>query len=376
MFGKGKITAGGVMLSPDIVILDKDLSMDKGDTERIEDAFAHMVAYGDLKGSDEDDPCWGLDPVDEKNPPSDTIKARTARGELIDFAKALFASGCRTACHAFVVMPSFARLICFDHSGAVFTERFDWRTTDWLADFFWALDQARPLHRGFDTSVTSLEKGSDEFTEATRILKTHVTSLPHGITAQSFYPEGAPLFVFLVYDDKTRQFHRVVASNPYVASPSFIGRSTRGYLGVDLEEKCPVFMKDAWRISLKGIPKESDTYRRLHRFLDDAGVEKKYLPDFYLGGDVPADCPPPSRTAEWTVDNPTPVMQATESYRYIEEEQAKRPRSDKTHKTDESVEVYPHAHHRQLFKKIGVPLRTFRCTKELCTAIYHALLCT
>lgn len=372
VYGKSSIGTNTLLLSPDFVVLDEDMSMKTGDKERIENVFARTVGFGDAKGADEEDPCWGFDPL--KGPAADSAKAVATRGQLIDFAKAFFASGHRTACHGFVVMPSYARLIRFDHSGATFTERFDWRNTNVFADFFWALDCASPSQRGFDTSVTSLDVESAEVTDAKRILSAQASLLPHSISVQSFYPAKAPLFLFLVYDDEKFEFHRVVTSRPYVASPSFIGRDTRGYLGVDLEEKCVVFMKDAWRINLQNIPKESATYRRLaSRLINEEG--NKYLPDFYFGGDVPSDCPSPSSCDGWSLQHPNPTMQTSESYQYVEDDQVVRPRSDKTTKTEEIVEVYPHVHHRLLFKKIGAPLRTFRRTKELCTAIYHAILC-
>ena len=89
VYAKSDALEGDLLLSPDFAVFDEDLSMVIGDKKRIDEAFSKMMAFGDAKGSDEDDPCWGMDPDSDGVQFSDTMKAIKTRGQLIDFAKGI-----------------------------------------------------------------------------------------------------------------------------------------------------------------------------------------------------------------------------------------------------------------------------------------------
>ncbi|KAI0028401.1 hypothetical protein K488DRAFT_22978, partial [Vararia minispora EC-137] len=108
-----------------------------------------------------------------------------------------------------------------------------------------------------------------------------------------------------------------------------IGRATRGYIGVDPDDRELVWMKDTWRIEAEGIESEAKIYRH-----------------FTDRGDAPV-----VRRTEIARDYPSHV-----------------PDEVKTGYGD-VVSLEPHIHHRLVFREIGADLSRFRSTRELCQAV-------
>lgn len=391
MFGK-KVQQADVSLSADFGIFDSPQGVQPKDPGHTKKVFRHLVAFGDIKGGESEDPMIFMErkkkgPLDddgERDFRTDTSDGRLARGQFLAYAREIFASGHRTACFAFVILPHYkARLIRFDNSGIIFTNRFEYNTTPHLGRLFWILEHGSRELLGFDTSVQSLSPISPLVARAKSILVANETSLPHSITPRHFFKADCDtFFLFPVWDSVKKVVHRVIASEPYFSSPDFIGRSTRGYLGVDLDESggqvC--FLKDSWRISVRGIHQESETYR----LLEKNGVTQ-YLPGFYFGGDVPivapevdlihSDC----TTLHFVLPEPDEAssFQHSLTYEIVDSDLSiGRVFSDKSEKPIDDVEMYPHVHHRQLFSKIGAPLESFQSTRQLCNVLYHCVICT
>ncbi|KAI0309001.1 hypothetical protein OF83DRAFT_1024807, partial [Amylostereum chailletii] len=58
-------------------------------------------------------------------------------GQMIAYAATQFASQHRVFIFSFLLMGDYARLLRWDRSGVVVTERFNWKTDPTLAEFFW-----------------------------------------------------------------------------------------------------------------------------------------------------------------------------------------------------------------------------------------------
>ncbi|KZV64470.1 hypothetical protein PENSPDRAFT_588350 [Peniophora sp. CONT] len=250
----------------------------------------------------------------------------------------------RTFCYAFVLMPELARLIRFDHAGIVFSELFSWRTSGDLINFLVSFDRMSPTQRGYDTSVTKIASDSAEAIYARDILADS-DALPDGVEKSSVIPADwhSALSLINVYDDEEKVYHRVVVHRPIKSVEHYVGRSTLGFYGVDLDEKAVVYVKDAWRIASPNAAPEAATYRRLGKH------KVPYLPDFYCGGDVPQD-------SDASI-HPSPVTSAARSVQ----------------STRINARFHAHVHHRLLFKKIGRPLKSFKSTLQLCTSLMHGL---
>lgn len=317
--------------------------------------LSRTLAFGDVVPQ-EYDPC----PFAVDQP--DTDEAAYTRGRLAAIVRAVAANSYHTFCHAFVLIGDYARLIHFDHAGIVFSELFPWRTSGDLIDFLASFDRSSPVQRGCDTSVSTITSMSEEAQLAKDILADS-DALPEGVIKFSVIPIDyhGPLSLMRVYDE-AKVFHRVVVHRPIKSVEFYVGRSTRGFYGVDLDEEAVVYVKDAWRIASPNAAPEAATYRRLNKH----GVP--YLPGFYLGGDVPEDTTAPIYSSP--IASATPLSQQTRSQLFLEDrdELLRRPRTL-------NVGLHAHVHHRLLFKKIGRPLKSFRTTLQLCTSLMHAIRC-
>ena len=220
-----------------------------------------------------------------------------------------------------------------------------------------------PAQRGCDTSVSTIAQGSDEVAQAKEILATS-DALPDGVQKSSVIPHDfrGALSLMRVYDDEDNTFHRVVVHRPIKSVEYYIGRSTRGFYGVDLDEKAVVYVKDAWRIASPNAVPEAATYRRLNKH------KVPYLPGFYHGGDVPVDTPALLASSSPASEIIQAQRSCSQEYVRDRDELLRRPGTI-------NIGLDPHVHHRLLFKKIGRSLKTFGSTLQLCTAIYHGLQC-
>lgn len=345
--------------------------MDHKSRRTHDELLGSTLAFG-VFASEDADPCAfdnpTLDEDDEDNFDAlgrDAVygdKPASMRGRLSATVQAIAANSHRTFVYAFVLMPTLARLVRFDHSGIVYSELFPWRTSSDLVDFLVRFDCMSAAQRGCDTSVTPIPSDSEDVLRAREILA-RCDTLPKSVTKSTIIPPNYKgcLSRVHVYDDETESFHRVIVHHAISSADCFIGRATRGFYGVDLDEELVVYVKDAWRVDSSSLTPEATTCRRL--------VQKKvpHLADYYFGGDVPEDTPalllPSSEKAHEIASQTTSAWceVVDEHPEYSEEESGVGARSRS------------YIHHRLLFKKIGLPLKTFESTRQLCIALLDAM---
>lgn len=341
----GKDHTTNTYISADFSILSEDMEINHDSRLVRDELLSRTLAFGDVV-SEEYDPCAFADGK------PDTEEAAYTRGRLVAIMRAVAVNSHRTFCYAFVLMPTLARLIRFDHAGVVFSELFPWRTSGALLDFMVSFDRMSPRQRGCDTSVSTIAVDSEEAMQAKDILASS-DALPDGVQKSAVIPVGNldALSLMNVYDDEQKIFHRVVVHRPIKSVEYYIGRSTRGFYGVDLDEGAVVYVKDAWRIASANAVPESASYRRLNKH------KVPYLPGFYHGGDVP--------TASASLSEQRTCAQEFVRNR---DELLRRPGTI-------NIGVDSHVHHRLLFRKIGRPLKSFGSTLRLCTALCQGLEC-
>jgi hypothetical protein len=350
------------------------------------------VAVGDLK------------PNDSHDPERLTVRGSNTFGQLIDYAGAVFDGGHRTFVFIFVIMSDTARVARLDPDGVIFSDLIRWRTETFLAEFFWRLANSNDAQRGWDTTVSVLEHDGPEAVLAKDIAQRHWDdTVPSGLCVDDAFPPMQPLSMFHIWHDPQTgdecsrmsnytpsppgggHCHRLVAYKSRTPLRPVIGRYTRGYIAVDLDEKQLVWLKDTWRISLHSIPQESDTYRLLH----NKGVDQFFLPGFLFGSDVFVNSESPDER----------VVQTSKTYHFVKMNPEFIPggalaHGDKVVPTDESAPaeenapveegaaanvsirglvIEPHTHHRIVYKKIGRELHKFTRTKELCQTVRDCL---
>ncbi|KAH9953564.1 kinase-like domain-containing protein, partial [Russula dissimulans] len=119
-----------------------------------------------------------------------------------------------------------------------------------------------------------------------------------------------------------------------------VGRWTRLSIAYDVEKGRPVFLKDSWRVLLKGIQAEGEIYRRLH----DNNVPN--IPPCLLSSDVGDD-----------------TYHASQTHEIVHEHI--------THHT--YPEITSHRHYRIVLGVIGKQLENFDRSWEVVNAMHAAL---
>ncbi|KAI0033443.1 hypothetical protein K488DRAFT_7496, partial [Vararia minispora EC-137] len=118
------------------------------------------------------------------------------------------------------------------------------------------------------------------------------------------------------------------------------GRATRGYIGVDLDDRELVWMKDTWRIEAEGMESEAEIYKHLADRGDESVVQ---------------------RTMTLEVAREYPELY----WSHVSDKEKE--------KCGDAIPLESQVHHRLVFKKIGVDLSEFRSTRELCQAVRDAV---
>ena len=193
--------------------------------------------------------------------PIDTI------GQLVAYAISQFGCGLRTHCFSVIIFNGRARLLRWDRAGAIVTESFDYVNGPLLCEFFMRFDQLTPEQRGWDTTVG---KPSDKDRRAARDMlepkQREGESDEHFQEREKEFDPDA--FVeYLVPNSKEpgKGPLRFVGPPLSHAPRSLVGRSTRGCVVYDIENRSVCYLKDTWRIDSLGLCQEGKTYERLHQ---------------------------------------------------------------------------------------------------------------
>lgn len=206
------------------------------------------------------------------------------KGQLVSYFAALFSRQHRTHAFSIFVAGDFARFMRWDHSGAIVSQRINYRQDPQiLAEFLWRYCHLLRAQRGFDTTAQLASSAKRKlFMDAVKdsfkdpdVLKGRSLANPadhrylcHKLTVTDTQPEGNP---------STRHFITQKAlSDPL--SP--FGRSTHGYIAMDLATKNLVFLKDYWAFDDGGQPTEPAIYKELE------GLAVPHIPKILLAGDV------------------------------------------------------------------------------------------
>ncbi len=264
-----------------------------------------------------------------------TSPARKVRGQLAMYAREIFNHQQRTHLFQLLITGRRARLIYFDHSGAIVSESIDYITNPGvLGEFFWRYNYMTDEARGIDTT-TKKATDADEglFTSAITELLANMDdpSRPERRIpgAEVTLDKDYPVYSMTVHegvehdvgersgdnagDDAGPTTMELLVQRPIFDAVSPLGRGTRGYIAVaktpnlneaglnDNEDKNPnkqttsLFLKDTWRVDHALLKAESEVYRLLESY----GVTR--VPRLICGGDVRDSSGKVQRTicAEW-----------------------------------------------------------------------------
>ncbi len=193
-------------------------------------------------------------------------------GQIMSYASLVFEHQHREHQYSVVLLGEMARIVRWDHSGVVATEKFNYQQApNMLGRFFWRLCHMSAAKRGHDTTVQQVDSDSADYElmcrRAANPLFAKGTKVELGQHARLLFSAAlkeGPTCKIRTRDDKGERCFLVGA--PHFASPELAGRATRCYVAIDCSnpEGPFVHLKDAWRVDHDGMEREGDVVRYLN----------------------------------------------------------------------------------------------------------------
>ncbi|KAI0694754.1 hypothetical protein C8Q76DRAFT_660513, partial [Earliella scabrosa] len=281
--------------------------------------------------------------------PTDSDKRKDNLGQVMSYSTLVFDRQHRTHHFTVVVIGSCARLIYWDRSVAVFTEKFDYKAEPHkLGRFLWCFSRMTPAQRGHDTTVTRVLRDSDEYKLMRR--RADVPRKVNDCIVDEHAREGFEKSLDENWHWYKTTVHDEAGDKEFlIAKPNFIaaglaGRGTRGYIAIDMADKEGpfVYLKDSWRVVHDRIQKEGD-------ILSDLNKHKiPYIPTLRCHGDVP--------------NQKTDMVEAWKS------------KYGKLRNTPGECPLKVHQHYRMVVNEVGLPLSEFKNGKQLVLILLDCLI--
>ena len=223
------------------------------------------------------------DPFDDNlaadAPQGSAMERQASQGQMISYASQVFQYQHRVFLFSVIIMRNFARIIRWDRSGTVFTERFDYlKNPERLGVFFWRYSLASAEQRGFDRTAVLVSPGSLDYQLMDRVAsdderlefrdyarEKFKESLAHPffgrwkLSIVQKLPEGA---------NGPEEVKYYLVGAPFFQATGTAGRGTRVFVAVVCgpaeTSKRFVCLKDAWRVDHDGIDPEGDILATLN----------------------------------------------------------------------------------------------------------------
>ncbi|KAI0359625.1 hypothetical protein OH77DRAFT_1420159 [Trametes cingulata] len=195
----------------------------------------------------------------------------------------------RTHYYTVVIFGTYARIVRWDRSGAVFSSKFDYQKEPAkLGLFLWRFCHSSASVRGHDPTACRVLPGSEHH-------KFMVQRAAHKLSAEREH--ARELFAESLVDDwpwwklrvddtsngKPREF---LVGRPTYVAPDMVGSGTRGYVALDLTDPqhAFVFLKDCWRV----VDPRREQEGAILAYLNSKEVE--CIPTMLCHGDVDERC--------------------------------------------------------------------------------------
>ncbi|KAG2151503.1 hypothetical protein DEU56DRAFT_728043, partial [Suillus clintonianus] len=181
-----------------------------------------------------------------------TEKAFDTLGQITSYASAQLGAQYHTHVFSVLIVRNRARIIRWDREGAIVTDAFNYNDPH-LADFFYHYARASPEMHGVDTSVTPAS--TEDAALAREALK---------------LPTATHMFKVAVPEDPAVEdsgWLTLIIPQPVAKGFPPVGRWTRTCPAFDLLNQKVVMFKDSWRVSIKDVLPEGETYKllKLHK---------------------------------------------------------------------------------------------------------------
>ncbi|KAH8100095.1 hypothetical protein BXZ70DRAFT_205562 [Cristinia sonorae] len=325
---------------------DKELKAKGRSKHAARNSVAHTTICGEVKLEG-----IGYERDDAGNLPQTQVGI-DVRGQLCDYAAEILIRQHRTFLFTFSVYRTTAYLMRWDRLGVTISEPIDLKEgAEQFYEFFFRLRKATDVELGLDPtaiiinvddidedadtgcdlhpSIVAVTKAIDALPDAAARVKPHISRA---------FNEGSWPYYELRVPDKTEpaKMRRFLVRNLATYSNSPVGRSTKGYIAFDLDTQKFRFLKDSWRTDSPGVHPEMEVYEKL----SSASPRIPHIASVCCGGDLP---------------DHLGVKQVT--------------------RTQEHVPVYhPRIHTRIVLNEVGIPLKEYINSRELCSVVTDAFI--
>lgn len=339
-------------LKPDVTLFSKNDEPNLPNGSNTETSFLHMELFVELKHDTSSDPFRDLpsDDMEER----DSISGDETRGQCLLYAANQLAYQHRLFAFSLVICGKRARFIRWDREGVVVSKGVDYsKHPDLVINFLRRFNQLTDEQRGLDPTATPATPEQVEMFESA-VAKVKIESLKFSVGDRVIYPR----FRLEVREPDNNVSHYIVG-RALDYNLGVIGRSTRGYLALDLSTKECVFLKDMWRPDVSGVEPEHVWYEKLIK------AKVPHLVEFKQGSDVVPSTPPCHYHGTIALE-PTKTTSLRGAQQGL------------THRLaclfgppDSSMQG--HVHYRLIQKELCRPLSEFRNSEQLAKVVLHSL---
>ncbi|PIL22388.1 hypothetical protein GSI_15076 [Ganoderma sinense ZZ0214-1] len=291
----------------------------------------------------------GQDPFDDSTEGGEVTaeKRREVLGQILSYVELAFKYQQREAVFMVLFLGKYARVVRFDRSGIIASEKVDYKKDgEGLTEFLVRYARLGPAKRGHDTTAFRISP-ADPLWEK---LKEHGAAAAEKDTedhVQKLFNQSLdekwPWWKLYVHDEESDKTKWFAVGKPHFYAGGVAGRGTRGYVAVPLDddgEKIDskatfVYLKDAWRVDHEGMEMEGTILKALN------AAKVQYVPTLLYHGDL---------------------NQSTQSY-------DKWPDYHKDN-TRETCPLKSHQHYRLVVAEVGKPLSEFENAFQLVWALF------
>lgn len=282
----------------------------------------------------------------------DNKEARLTRGQCCDYAAEVQIRQHRRFFFTVSIYRTTARLMRWDRVGAVISEPIDLQAPEKLYEFFYRLKYATDLQLGLDPTARVIVKDIDNHDSVVAV-KAALACLPTSRTKpfidEAFSDKGWPYYELDVPDKaKPDGTHTFLVRNLSTNSIEVTGRATKGFIAFDVHMNQFCFLKDSWRTDARDVHPELEVYHKLKTSIIPRAPG---LATIRCGGDLEE----PVDSVSDTEVKYKPQITQTQTFSGL----------------DQHV-YYPRVHTRIVLNEVGIPLKHYKDSNELCIAVMVA----
>ncbi|TCD60312.1 hypothetical protein EIP91_010361 [Steccherinum ochraceum] len=300
--------------------------------------IAYITVLGEVKLRE---PGFGLKKGDALLNPSEG--AERTRGQIADYVTEILTRQHRTSIFTFYIYKRTARIMRWDRTGCIVSEVIDLETDPKkFFEFFFRIAHATDVQLGHDPTATVQKNLANNANY--KSLQKQLQALPSESRLTPYIKEALSGDLWPLYQLDVPEKDDPTSSRPFLVrnlsaySSSPTGRCTKGFIAYDVQEKDFCFLKDSWAARSPSIHSELAVYKRL----EPHGIEG--IATVRCGGDL-------------TITPGENDFQTT-----------------KTQDHDGAKQFLPRYHTRLVLNEIGIPLKDYLSSWELCAVVFAALL--